>query len=198
MSAAHAVNAVLAALVVGTAGMNWYVRQPIADRALEFAPDMVRSPAFEAYEANANFPDGMTLRAPVAGTIARGHAPLAYGPSAIDAMRAGNELANPFSAGDAAAVERGQVVYVRYCEVCHAADGSGGGPVIDSGFRKPPSLLRPFTRQMKDGQLFHLATYGRGLMPAHGAQITVPDRWKAVLYLRRLQQGAPAAGARAE
>ena len=44
----------------------------------------------------------------------------------------------------------------------------------------PSCMTSPFTRQMRDGQLFHLATYGRGAMPAHGAQIVVNDRWKVV------------------
>ena len=189
----RALDVVLLGALAIAIGLNVYLRQPAKYPNLEFAPAMVRGAAFTTYETNPNFDDGSTLRAPVTGTIARGAAPFAYGPSMAESVRAGAELVNPYAAVDVAARERGKVVYERYCELCHAPDGSGGGPVIDRGFRKPPSLLRPFTKSMKDGQIVHLATYGRGMMPGHGPQISIDDRWKLVLYVRALQQGAATA-----
>jgi mono/diheme cytochrome c family protein len=184
------VNAGLLLVVLLTLGLNWYARQPVTAPNVEYFPNMVRTPAFRAYEANPNFDDGKTARPPVVGTIARGMPPLEYGPTPAEGARAGRELANPFSSDDKEAVARGAVVYERYCALCHGQTGAGDGPIIERGFREPPSLLRAFTRNMRDGQLFHLATYGRGAMPAHGAQIPVSDRWKVVLHLRVLQQAA--------
>ena len=40
----------------------------------EYMPDMYRSPSYETYTSNPNFPDSMTARQPVKGTIARGDA----------------------------------------------------------------------------------------------------------------------------
>ncbi len=37
-------------------------------------PDMYRSPSYETYSSNPNFPDSITSRQPVKGTIARGDA----------------------------------------------------------------------------------------------------------------------------
>src|SRR5262249_7950180 len=153
------VDAVLLVLIAITIGLNVYLRLTPTSPNFEFAPAMARGAAFGTYESNPNFGDGSTLRQPVAGTIAPGMAPLGYGPSNVDQMRAANELTNPFSASDKTAVARGAVVYGRYCAVCHGADGSGSSPVTEHGFRKPPSLLRPFTKSMKDGQIFWLATY---------------------------------------
>jgi mono/diheme cytochrome c family protein len=189
----HKANIALLVALLILIGLNWYARQPAVLQNVEYFPDMVRTAAFSTFEANPNFPDGKTLRPPVPGTIARGMAPLGYGPAAAEAVRAGNELVNPFSPDDKAAVDRGGIVFERYCTLCHGPRGLGDGPVIEHGFRRPPSLVRPFTRQMKDGQLFHLVTFGRGVMPAHGAQIPVADRWKVVLHLRALQQSAAAA-----
>jgi mono/diheme cytochrome c family protein len=187
------INLGLVLALVVVVALNVYLRQPARRPNFEFAPAMVRSAAFTTYEPNPNFEDGSTLRMPVTGTIARGMMPLAYGPGMADSVRAGNELVNPFSATDKAALARGALVYSRYCQVCHGSDGAGDGPVTKHGFRKPPSLLRPFTKAMKDGQIFHLATYGRGMMPAHGPQIPVEDRWKVVLHVRELQRRTPAA-----
>ena len=187
------VNTVLVLILLLTLGLNFYARGPYAAPNVEYFPNMVRTPAFGTYEANPNFADGKTARSPVVGTIARGMPPLEFGPTPVEAVRAGNELMNPFPIDDKEAVARGGVVYERYCALCHGESGTGDGPIIARGFRQPPSLVRPFTRNMKDGQLFHVVTYGRGAMPSHAAQIPVSDRWKAVLHVRVLQQAAAAA-----
>ena len=184
----QAFNIGLAAALLVSLGANWYVRRPAAQPNLELAQRMARDPGFNPFDPNAHFSNGMTLRTPVAGTIPRGFPPLGFGPSVVEGMRAGNELMNPLSPDDRAAVDRGRIVYGRYCELCHAADGKGAGPVSEHGFRAPPTLHRPFARQMKDGQMFHLVTFGRGAMPPHAGQITVIDRWKVVLHVRALQQ----------
>jgi mono/diheme cytochrome c family protein len=195
----RALNVGLAAALIVSLGVNWYVRRPAAQPNMELAQRMARDPGFNTFDPNANFSNGMTLRTPVAGTIPRGLPPLGFGPSVVEGVRAGNELANPFSLDDRPAVDRGRIVYSRYCELCHAADGKGAGPVSEHGFRAPPTLHRPFTREMKDGQIFHLVTFGRGAMPGHAGQIPVNDRWKVVLHVRVLQQreagtAPPAAG----
>jgi mono/diheme cytochrome c family protein len=191
----HALNVGLLVALVVSLAVNWYIRRPAARPNVELAQTMAHGPRFDTFEPNGHFPNGMTLRSPVAGTIPRGLPPLGFGPSVVEGMRAGNELMNPLSPDDRAALERGGVVYERYCELCHAADGKGGGPVSRHGFRAPPTLHRPFARQMKDGQMFHIVTFGRGAMPGHAGQIPVSDRWKVVLHVRALQQreagGAP-------
>jgi len=180
-------NIALAAALVLSILVNWYVRRPAAQPNLELAQTMARDPGFSTFQPNANFPNGMTLRTPVAGTIPRGLPPIGFGPSVVEGVRAGNELQNPFSADDRPALDRGRVVYGRYCELCHGADGKGAGPLSKHGFLSPPTLHRTFTLQMKDGQIFHLVTFGRGAMPGHAGQIPVNDRWKVVLYVRALQ-----------
>jgi len=184
----HVLNAALTAALIISLVANWYMRRPAPYPNVELAQTMASGPRFNTFEPNANFDNGMTLRTPVAGTIARGFPPLGYGPSVVEGMRAGNELVNPLSPDDRAALERGRIVYGRYCELCHASDGKGSGPLSNHGFRSPPTLHRDFAKQMKDGQMFHLVTFGRGAMPGHAGQIPVNDRWKVVLHVRALQQ----------
>jgi len=189
------VNTVLLAALAVTIGLNIWLRQPTTQRALEFMPDMTRTARFNAYEANPIFADGATLRPPVPGTIPRGLAPLGYAPTRLDALRAGEELVNPFSADDEAALARGAALYEGVCRPCHGADGSGGGAVVDRGFPAPPSLLRSLTRGRKDGHMFHILTYGQSAMASYAAQLSRDDRWRVILYLRALQRqsdsGAP-------
>ena len=155
--------------------------------------DMTYSPAYTSFEANSNFANGRTLQEPVPGTIARGTQHFHYEATPQDALRAGEELANPYdlnSEQGSVSVERGKVVYQSFCAACHGADGAGNGPVAKRGFPPPPSLLIGKTLKMKDGQLLHILTYGQNSMPQFAAQLPPDRRWDVINYIRRLQQEA--------
>ena len=59
------------------------------------------------------------------------------------------------------------------------------------GFQPPASLLTQRARDMKDGQMFHVITYGQKLMPSHAVQLPVADRWRLVRHIRDLQERLP-------
>lgn len=179
--------ALLGALVV-LVGLNWFFRINLTQPNYEYFPDMAHSPAYAAFSANPNFPDRKTLQAPPEGTLARGEAALHYRATPEDALRAAGELHNPLPAGDAASLGRGRFVLLNFCAVCHSAAGSGNGPVIARGYPAPPSLLAEKTMKMKDGQLFHVLTYGQGNMPSYASQVALEDRWRVVTYVRYLQE----------
>jgi mono/diheme cytochrome c family protein len=182
----------MVALAVSIA-LNVVVRRPKGRLGFEYFPNMVRTARYNTFEANPNFPDGMTLRPPVRGTIPRGLAPL---PPVGDA---GGELTNPFSPEDRAAVARGAVVFANFCELCHGANGVGQGPVVKHGFPGPPSLLRAEVQRMSDAELFGVLTSGQNSMPSYASQISREDRWKSILFVRSLgQQGPPHAGGAAQ
>jgi hypothetical protein len=44
---------------------------------------------------------------------------------------------------------------------------------------------------MKDGQMFHVLTYGQKLMPSHASQLPPHERWRLIKYVRRLQERLP-------
>ena len=44
--------------------------------------------------------------------------------------------------------------------------------------------------KMKDGQLFHVLTYGQNNMPSYASQLSREDRWNAILYVRTMQAAA--------
>jgi mono/diheme cytochrome c family protein len=161
------------------------VRQPNYD----FLPEaqMAYSVAYDSFSPNDNFADGLTLRLPPAGTIAHGQMPLHYQATPEDALRAGRDLSNPFSPKDEGRRERGSVVYSNYCNVCHGPLGEGNGPVTQHGLPLPASLLADRAVQMRDGQMFHVLTYGQGRMPSLAAQLSQDDRWSVILHVRMLQ-----------
>jgi mono/diheme cytochrome c family protein len=187
------VNSLLLVVVAGLLSLNWVMRADPNRRNFEVLPDMARSTPYDSFAANPNFRDGMTLRQPPAGTVIRGMMPLHSAANAVDAERAGRELANPFAARDAQAAARGAAVFAIYCETCHGPAGKGDGVVAQRGFPAPPSLLAPRALALPDGRIFHIITYGQNNMPSYASQIDRDDRWKAVLYVRSLQFGSAAA-----
>jgi mono/diheme cytochrome c family protein len=162
----------------------------------DFLPEaqMARSDAYDSFTPNHNFPDGLTLRVPPRGTIPRGHLPLHYGATLDDAARAGQELKSPFSEDDAAHLARGSFVFTHYCQVCHGPLGQGNGPITQAGFPPPASLLAERAVQMRDGQMFHVLTYGQQNMPAFAVQLSPEDRWSVILHVRSLQEPSTPSG----
>ncbi len=61
------------------------------------------------------------------------------------------------------------------------------------GFPPPPSLLTGKSPQTKDGQLFHILTYGQANMPDFAAQLSPARRWDVINYIRSLQTQRTAA-----
>ena len=154
-------------------------------RNLEWPTQMQYSPAYRSQTANPVLPYRMTEQPPVAGTVPRGFQPFHYGTDPAEADRAGRELANPFKTTPEN-LARGQYVFTNYCAVCHGATGAGDGPLVPK-YPNPPSYQTEKSKALPNGTMFHVITVGRNHMPAHAAQVSVDDRWKVILYIRKLQ-----------
>lgn len=177
-----ALTAALASAVAGcTALDNFLASIPIFSFLRE-------SPAFDPYESP---------RSPVPGTVpfaAPGTPmpPLEPTESALNAFAA--TVTNPVPVTPET-LEQGQVLYVRFCAVCHGATGQGDGPVIGPGkFPLAANLTLPTSVQRSDGYLYGIIRVGRGLMPPYGGRIPDHERWLIVNYLRQLQQTQSPAG----
>lgn len=181
-------NVVLLAAFLASLGLNWALRPQPTQPSREFIPEMVRTPRYNAYSPNPNFADGKTLQTPVAGTIPRGYLPLHFSSASEDAVRAGNTLLSPVRLDDAQAITRGKVVFANFCSPCHGATGKGDGLVVQRGYPAPPSLHADKARNIKDGQIFHILTYGQKNMPAYASQLSQEDRWNVIAFVRSLQK----------
>lgn len=155
----------------------------------DYFPDMFYSAAYKTYTPNPNFKDGMTMRVPVEGSIAREQFLFEYGTTNEERVRAGNELVNPFRP-TADNLERGNQAYDIFCNQCHGPAGTGDGRLFASGLYplKPRALAGSTAAPLKDGEIFHTITLGFGSMGAHGSLVRPDDRWKIILHIRDLQQ----------
>ena len=189
--------------VIGLAALTVVLALPACgaggnDRAREYMPDMARGPAYKAFAPNLATRSGLTLQAPVPGTIARGHRAFAfhYNAGEEEAARAGRELANPLPLTPAA-LEDGRGLYQTYCLVCHGASGKGDGPLVVSGkIPTPPSYTSERVAPFPPGRLFHVVTMGTlsptgaQKMPSYAALLTPNERWKVVGYVASKLQGS--------
>jgi mono/diheme cytochrome c family protein len=127
----------------------------------------------------------MTQQPAVPGTLPRGYKPFHYGADPAEATRAGRELKNPFQP-TVENLARGQYIFSNYCVACHGAGGAGDGPIIPK-YPNPPAYQTEQSKALPDGAMFHVISLGRNNMPSHAAQVAADDRWKVILYIRKLQ-----------
>lgn len=187
-----AMNVVLFLGLVTMVLLTWYLRRDYTQRNDELLPGMVVSVPYNAQDPNPNFADGKTLQYVDENTIAEGYFPLHYAATPDDAKRAGEELTNPLP--DSLDNSRGEKVFVTFCQPCHGAGGLGDGAIVQRGFPPPPSFLGESALKMKDGQMFHIITYGKGNMPSLASQVSRLDRWRAINHVRSLQKKTLVAG----
>jgi mono/diheme cytochrome c family protein len=169
---------------------------------------MAKQPKYLPLEGSRFFADGRSARPPVAGTVARGQLqddpPFFQGlvtanpdsPSAI-AAAATETKPNyvdtfPFPV-NRDVLERGKERFTIYCAVCHGTLGYGDGIIVQRGFTPPPSYHIDRLRAVPVGYLFRVVSQGLGSMSDYAEQISPPDRWAIIAYVRALQlsQHAP-------
>jgi mono/diheme cytochrome c family protein len=130
--------------------------------------NMRDQPRAKTWDANRFFPQGMTMREPVAGTVPR---------------------------IDAALLARGQERYGIACTPCHGRSGDGKGMIVARGFPAAPAFSGEDLRAASSDRLYAAITQGHRAMFGMGAQVAPADRWAIVAYVRALQlsQGAEVA-----
>lgn len=162
---------------------------------IEYAPDMYVSKGYEPFSQVSKTtinPNGMTMRLPVAGSVARGQMayiyPYANTAEGYEASSAYMAMVPPTKAN----VDEGAVLYNTYCWNCHGKKGGNDGPVIASGKYPPPpwaNYQSEYVQNLPVGKIYHTITYGKGLMGSHASVLSPEDRWKVIHYVKSLSLG---------
>jgi mono/diheme cytochrome c family protein len=93
---------------------------------------------------------------------------------------------NPVEA-DEASITRGGELYALHCQMCHGQTAEGNGPIGPFLANKPANLTSAVVQSKSDGSIFLTITNGvEGKMPPLNENLTVPERWDLVNYLRTL------------
>ncbi len=141
----------------------------------------------EYYNSNDYNPYGMNMRLPVPNTVRRNaNGWLPYrGVNDTTGLRLANKLVNPYEATPAI-LAQGKMLYDINCKHCHGAKGAGDGLVADK-YPGVANLTGDAIKGVSEGHIFHVITYGKGLMGSHGSQVNEEERWKIARYVKQLQ-----------
>lgn len=142
----------------------------------------------EYYNSNPHNPYGMTMRKPAPNTVPRnkqGYLPYRIPKDSL--AYAAKTLMSPIDSADArVALKEGKVLYGRYCLHCHGAKGEGNGLVAEK-YPGVANLKGVAYQNITEGHIFHVITWGKGLMGAHGSQVSPEDRWKIAKFVKSIQ-----------
>jgi mono/diheme cytochrome c family protein len=142
-------------------------------------------PRYKPLAKSAFFNDQRSARPLVPGTVARGRLP---GDAALETGKTGTAFVAAVPVPiDLKLLKRGEQRYGIYCAPCHGQVGRGDGTVVRRGYRQPPSFHIDRLRAQPAGYFFDVITAGFGAMPDYATQVSVPDRWAIVAYVRALQ-----------
>jgi cytochrome c553 len=129
--------------------------------------------------------EGQVRRAPVPGTVARGH--LDDNEHLHTGMLGGREAdVMPFPV-TRNVLDRGRERFDIFCSPCHGRDGYGEGVIVQRGFTPPPSFHTDQLRRHPLGHYVRVMTLGYGAMPQYAKQLSARDRWAIAAYIRALQ-----------
>ncbi len=144
---------------------------------------------FNAQQENPFFEDGMAMRMPVEGTLARGN--LRHDAAIFEGLdEDGNYIADiPFEL-TRDFLNRGRERYDIFCQMCHGGTGDGRGIIMTGGYGyvPAPTFHSDNSRALPDGEVYSAIANGIRNMPSYATQIPVEDRWAIVAYVRALQR----------
>ena len=95
---------------------------------------------------------------------------------------------NPTAADDAS-IARGKELFNINCRMCHGPAGDGTGPIAPFLINfKPANLTSAVVQSKSDGSIFLTISNGlEGRMPPLNENLTVPERWDVVNFVRTLK-----------
>jgi len=101
----------------------------------------------------------------------------------VQARLQAGKLANP-EAKTGESINRGKLMYDRYCSVCHGEQGYGDGTVGKKYTPDPMNLTIDYVQIQPEGQLFYTISHGSIAMPYYRDAIVAEDRWHLINYIK--------------
>lgn len=152
----------------------------------QFFPNMYEAVSYETYSEHEVFKGGVEAQVPAEGSIKRGFVPYEIPNTPEGYALAKASLKSPLSAEDLNA-DKAKELYTVYCAICHGDKGDGkGNLVVKEKFLGVPSYK---DREITDGSIFHVVTYGLNSMGSHANQLSQEERWVVADYVLKLKAG---------
>ena len=152
----------------------------------QFFPNMYEAVSYETYSEHNVFKGGVEAQIPAKGSIKRGFVPYEIPNTPEGYALAKATLKSPL---DSLSInqDKAKELYTVYCAICHGDAGDGkGNLVVKEKFLGVPSYK---DREITDGSVFHVITYGLNSMGSHANQLSQQERWQVADYVLKLKAG---------
>ena len=147
-------------------------------------PNMYESVAYETYSESSAFKNGKEGQLPAKGSIPRGFEPYEYENTAEGLAAAKANLKSPLDSLTKD-LDKGKALFDIYCAICHGETGDGKGNLVKrEKFLGVPSYA---DRDITEGSIFHVVTYGINSMGSHKNQLTQHELWLVTDYVLKLK-----------
>lgn len=174
----------MAAVIMGSALVLTSCNNDSQFRGWVYMPDMYDGPAVEMYQP---YNDTISARKPVEGTLPRGfmaYDKYAADQSGYDSAKANLRMPVDFPK-DSITLADGAKLYGIFCAHCHGDKGDGMGVLVKNEvFLGVPNYK---DRDINEGTIFHVMTYGKGVMGSHASQVTPKERWEITQHVLKLR-----------
>ncbi len=155
----------------------------------QFFPNMYESVAYETYGESEAFNSknglqGKVGQLPADGSIKRGFVPYEIPNTQEGYALAKATLKSPLDS-ISSNPEKGKELYNIYCAICHGEKGDGKGKLVErEKFLGVPSYK---DREVTEGSVFHVITYGLNSMGSHANQLSQQERWLVTDYVLKIR-----------
>ena len=152
----------------------------------QFFPNMYEAVSYETYSEHNVFKGGVEAQIPAKGSIKRGFVPYEIPNTPEGYALAKATLKSPL---DSLSInqDKAKELYTVYCAICHGDAGDGkGNLVVKEKFLGVPSYK---DREITDGSVFHVITYGLNSMGSHANQLSQEERLVVADYVLKLKAG---------
>ena len=149
----------------------------------QFFPNMYEGVSYETYSESDAFKNGKEAQLVPEGAIKRGFVPyeIENSPEGYALSKSMKSPLDSISHNP----EKGKELYNIYCAICHGDKGNGKGKLVErEKFLGVPGYK---DREITEGSIFHVVTYGLNSMGSHANQLSQEERWQVADYVLKLK-----------
>jgi len=152
----------------------------------QYFPNMYEAVSAETYATAPVdvFKNGNEGQLPAPGSINRGFEPFDYANTPEGYALAKANLVSPLTVEERNS-DKGKELFDIYCISCHGATGDGKGKLVErEKFLGVPNYK---DREITEGSIFYVETYGLNAMGSHANQMSTHERWLVADYVLKLK-----------
>ena len=153
-------------------------------RASQYFPNMFESVGYETYAETDAFTNGNEAQEVPVGAVKRGFTPYDYANTNEGYALAKANLKSPLDSTKVDSAKAAEL-YVIYCAICHGDKGNGQGNLVKR--EKILGIPSYADREITEGSIYHVLTYGLNSMGAYSNQLTQEERWMVSAYVLKLK-----------